>query len=200
MNNDTTQVTRLRKLFKGLTLKSLKSPGVPSTVSPGISKLPTRRSGRTRSSLPSAPSAASQIDDEVQNSASILTTAVTDPISLEPLQQDRFGDTRRTEIRYDKAVRNLKEALALPHSDWEVFQPPAFEDITNYDSLAQLQADVTRVLDTRQATCASPQNRKLWSLGKRAIERSFVAISPVAKNVLQILKEGSSVCLSLVLD
>lgn len=102
-----------------------------------------------------------------------------------------FGDTERTEMRYKNAVIQLKQLLSVSHTDWEAFDVLKLDDITEIDFVPELIKQINKLLDVRRSTIES---QDWWSKGKRVIENTFKAISPLVQNILQIVKEGQSVC------
>jgi hypothetical protein len=100
-----------------------------------------------------------------------------------------FGDRERTKARYEKAANSLKKSFSLSGGNWEPFDLPEFSDIAN-NALLQVEEAVETMLTAREK---SIKNLEFWSKKKRIVKRIFIMVSPFAKNILQIAKEGSSV-------
>ena len=108
-----------------------------------------------------------------------------------PVQLDPSGDRERTEGRYKEAVKELKKSVKLPRKNWEAFEIPDFKDLGDLnDPIPQLREDIKKTLDARKDDF---KDQSFWSMGKRVTERIFTAISPFAKNVLSVVKDGSNV-------
>ena len=103
--------------------------------------------------------------------------------------QNDLGDGKRTKRRYEDAARKLKQSLGFCKGNWQPFDIPEFNDVPN-DALPQVQEAIENMLKARDNAM---QNPEFWSKKKRAVKRVFTAISPFAKNFLQVAKEGSSV-------
>ena len=105
---------------------------------------------------------------------------------------DVYGDRKRTERRYEKAVQRLDESLKLKFrgANWQSFEVPKFNDIIQNDPLPQMREDIEKMLNAREE---SIQDRGFWSRNKKFMEEIFSAISPITKNLLTIAKEGSAV-------
>jgi hypothetical protein len=101
------------------------------------------------------------------------------------------GDRERTEKRYREAVAKLQKSIKLPRESWEVFAIRDFKDFADVTNpIPQLQQDIKKTLDAREKSIKDPG---VWSTTKRITEKIFTAISPLAKNVLVVAKEGSNV-------
>jgi hypothetical protein len=87
-------------------------------------------------------------------------------------------------------VMQLKESLNFRRVDWEAFEIPKLEDIADIDPAPELLKEIDKLLEVRKSTIES---QDWWSKGRRIIKNAFKAISPLAKNILQIAKEGQSV-------
>jgi hypothetical protein len=100
-----------------------------------------------------------------------------------------FGDRERTKARYEKAANKLKKSLSHCGENWGLFDIPEFNDIAD-NALLQIEETVENMLTAREK---SMKNSEFWSKKKHAIQRIFTMVSPFAKNLLQIAKQGSSV-------
>jgi hypothetical protein len=145
------------------------------------------------------PAVLSDTDTDTIKSASNsdLTTNATEnsPVStrqggLFPAQLDPFGDRTRTEKRYKNAAKELAASLDLRRANWESFEVPKFGNISEDDPIPQLREQIQVTLEARKNTV---NDKGVWSSAKNAIEKTFTAISPFAKNFLKIAKEGQSV-------
>ena len=121
-------------------------------------------------------------------------TASGDPSTLGGANRQRtqldFGDKKRTEERYKKAVLKLEESLKVRRANWETFEAPKFDDTSKDDPVPELREQINKILEVRKAPI---NNQDYLARGKRAIERGFKAMSPFAKNFLRVAKEGQSV-------
>jgi hypothetical protein len=107
------------------------------------------------------------------------------------------GDRKRTEKRYEKAIQQLEASLRLKFrgANWQPFEIPTFNDIIEKDPFPQIRMDVEKMLDTREE---SIKDRSFWSKSKNIMGNIFTSTSPIAKNLLTIAKEGSSVYIALI--
>jgi hypothetical protein len=102
---------------------------------------------------------------------------------------EAFGDTERTLLRYKSAVGKLEEALQFRRANWKTFEVPNFGNFQG-DPIPQLQEQINKMLNARQHQVKS---KGVWSKGKHLMERSFKALSPLAKNLLIMSQDASSV-------
>jgi hypothetical protein len=105
-------------------------------------------------------------------------------------QNDPFGDRKRTEQRYNEAVKQLENALKLGRSNWETFQIPDLTDIPDNDPIPQLRTELNKMLEVRKT---SIKNQETWSKCKKAVSQMFTAMSPFAQNFLQVAKDAQQV-------
>lgn len=105
-------------------------------------------------------------------------------------KSDPFGDRKRTEQRYNEAVKKLENALKLRPSNWEAFETPNLADISDNDPIPQLRAALDKMLDSRKS---SIKNQDVWSKCKKTMTQIFTAMSPFAKIFLQIAKDAQAV-------
>jgi len=125
-------------------------------------------------------------------SPSPLPAAVLSPPSTAAAGLGVSGDRERTEKRYKDAVDQLQRSIKLPRKNWEAFAIPDFKDFPDVTNpIPQLQVDIEKTMNARAASIRDPG---FWSTTKRVTERIFTAITPLAKNVLFVAKEGSNVC------
>ena len=101
-----------------------------------------------------------------------------------------FGDIKRTEERYKKAVLKLEESLKVRRANWETFEASKFDGTAKDDPIPELREQINKILEARKAPI---NNQDYLARGKRAIERGFKAMSPFAKTFLRMAKEGQSV-------
>ena len=99
------------------------------------------------------------------------------------------GDRGRTELRYKASVVKLESVLRARKLSWKTFEVPKLE-VSQEDVIPQLQEQIKKMLDIRQQPGG---NNDLWSKVKVMIERTFTALSPLAKNLLIVANGASSV-------
>lgn len=107
----------------------------------------------------------------------------------ESTQTPNSRDRASTAIRYEKAVKQLKDSLKRGQSNWECFDLPDF-DVSQNSLFPQLGDSILRILDERKS---SIEDVSFWSKCKHAIERIFTATSPFTKIFLQAVSQGQSV-------
>jgi len=93
----------------------------------------------------------------------------------------RIRDSQNTRSRHDKAVQEFEDSIESARSHWKTFQIPDLDVVGGSDPVGHLQDKIMNTLDARKA------QKKSW------IEQCFAAISPFAKNILRIAKEGQAV-------
>ena len=184
---------RLRTALKPKTRDRQKAP----VAVPGIAGPPTPASILPSSStnLPAIQAPEVTEDSEGVNTGS--SDIVSDEIvagSKPPPPVDRTdlsGDREKTEIRYREAMEQLKKSVKLPRKNWETFDIPDFKNLADVNNpIPQLQEDIKKTLDAKKKAFKDPS---FWSKSKRVTETIFTAITPFAKNVLHVAKEGSNV-------
>ena len=79
--------------------------------------------------------------------------------------------------------------------DWPTFEIPKFDNITDKENLLQMREDVEKFLNAREESIKDPN---FWSKSKKKLRNIFTATSPIAKNLLQIAKQGSAVYSSII--
>ena len=92
-------------------------------------------------------------------------------------------DTVRTQERYDKAAKVLKNALRVRRDDWKAFEFPELDKLSEKEDVAKLQAEINKVLEAREMTI---KNKSNWGKCKGIVELVFTTLSPFAKNVLGV--------------
>ena len=120
-------------------------------------------------------------------------TKTADPIELNDPENDPFGDTKRSVIRYRESLDELKESLRLAHGQWKAFQSLHFsepEAIRDDIDPSRLRQAINDVFQSAQGTVKSPSR---WGKCKRVIQVIYTALSPVLKNALVIGRDSSGV-------
>jgi hypothetical protein len=92
-------------------------------------------------------------------------------------------DTARTQERYEKATKLLKDALRVRRNDWTAFEFPELDKLSEKEDAVKLQAEINRVLEARNTLI---KNKSNWGKCKGIIELIFTTLSPFAKNVLGV--------------
>jgi hypothetical protein len=185
--------TRLRAALKPKTRDRQKAPGpIPGIAEPPIpaSILPS-----SSSTLPMSQAPEVTEDIEVVNTgdSDIVSDEIMGGSTRPPLadRTDLSGDREKTEKRYREAVEELKKSVKLPRKNWEAFDIPDFKNLADVNNpIPQLQEDIKKTLDAKKEAFKDPS---FWSKSKRVTETIFMAITPFAKNVLLVAKEGSNV-------
>src|SRR5271155_5312145 len=59
-------------------------------------------------------------------------------------------DTVRTQARYDKAAKLLKDALRVRRDDWKAFEFPKLDKLREKEDAVKLQAEINKVLEARK--------------------------------------------------
>lgn len=99
-------------------------------------------------------------------------------------------DRQRTKVRYLAATKALETAVKGHEKKWGSFQFPALEGELEDIDHSQFQQ---RVNETLEALQDPVKDRNSWQKCTHALECVFNTLSPLAKNVLTIAKEGQSV-------
>lgn len=126
--------------------------------------------------------------------------------SPEIQREDPFGDGERAESRYNKAAKDLQEALDHSRTNWKDFKIPALGNISkNNPQFRKQVADLfhkpvadlfdKQVADLFDSSDKSADDMNIWSKCQSIAENLFTAMSPFAKHFLTIAKEGQSVFL-----
>jgi hypothetical protein len=99
-------------------------------------------------------------------------------------------DTERTQERYEKATKQLKDALQVRQNDWKIFEYSELDNLSEREDPAKLQTEINKVLEARKM---SLQNKSNWDKCKGIVEFVFTTLSPFAKNVLSVATNMQSV-------
>jgi len=127
--------------------------------------------------------------DIVSDGVAAISTSPPAPAPV--ARADHASDRENTENRYREAVKQLKKSVKLPRKNWETFDIPDFKNLADVNNpIPQLQEDIKKTLDAKKDAFEDPS---FWSKSKRVTEKIFTAITPFAKNVLLVAKEGSNV-------
>ena len=205
-NQDTSDRRLFARLRSGLKPKTRDRQKSPSAI-PAIATTSASRASQTpppASEVPDTPEPIVQgpetNDSREEDSFSMPNEAVpalsatssTLPIAIPATAQpDDSRDRERTEKRYTDAVEELQKSIKLQRKNWKPFAIPTFKSFANVtDPIPQLQKDIESTLNARADSFKDPG---LWSTTKRVTEKIFTAITPLAKNVLVVAKEGSNV-------
>jgi hypothetical protein len=104
---------------------------------------------------------------------------------------DPYGDYKSTSERYQKAVKVLRETLrGKSNSAWGSFELPELDDLSDLDGLRKVREGINVATEFRKESLKNPS---MLSKLNVIMERTFTAMSPFAKNLLAIAKEGQSV-------
>jgi hypothetical protein len=87
-----------------------------------------------------------------------------------------FGDRERTEMRYNEAIKQLEECLAVRASSYETLQVPKFDEIRQDNQISRLRDKIDEMLQTRK----SPPNTNIL------VRRIFAAMVPFSKSLLVV--------------
>jgi hypothetical protein len=184
---------RLSTALKAKTRSRQKAPvAVPEIAGPTITAFVLPSSSTT---LPvhQAPEVTEDSETVNTESSDIVSDGLV-IISTSPppvVRADHAGDRENTEKRYREAMEQLKKSVKLPRKNWEAFDIPDFKNLADVNNpIPQLQEDIKKTLDAKQEAFKDPS---FWSKSKRVTEKIFTAITPFAKNVLLVAKEGSNV-------
>jgi hypothetical protein len=104
---------------------------------------------------------------------------------------DPYGDYKSTLERYQKAVKVLHETLReKSSSEWGSFELPELDNLNDLDGLRKIRERIHLATENRKESIKNPS---MLSKLNVIMERTFTAMSPFAKNLLAIAKEGQSV-------
>ena len=201
MDDNTRSSEGLRKRIVASLRKPRKVRQTPPSTLPQAPEVSTNDEevNITPNTLPATQTAKVSADNEGVNVApNVLAATHTGPVpaggegvnvALTANQLDLYGDRERTERRYKEAVEQLEKSLNIPTGSWKTFEIPDFKDAADMtDPISQLRQEIKKTLDRR--TFKDPS---FSSKSKHITERIFTALSPFAKNVLSVLKQGSAV-------
>ena len=116
-------------------------------------------------------------------------TSLLSPYHNRFAKEDISGDRKRTEEKYLAAVSLLQQAIKQRSTGWEVLNLPKFDDVVEGQDLPTLR----HVIEKKLKPIENPGNPTVWRKGRKLMEQAFVVLSPFAKNLLLIAKEGQSV-------
>ena len=100
------------------------------------------------------------------------------------------ADTINSMEMYETAKRKLKEALKIRRNDWESFEFPELDGLSEQRDTSVLQGKIDKILALRKQSIKDPKG---WSKCKAIMENAFLAFSPFAKNVLGVAVNASAV-------
>ena len=101
-----------------------------------------------------------------------------------------YGDRARTEERYFQAFTLLKQAIQGHQGSWGSFE---FEELSGEPSRFDdplFKTKINAALESRQKAI---ENKSLCTKSSEIIESIYTALSPLAKNLLQIAINAQSV-------
>jgi len=139
---------------------------------------------------PSKLQSARRIDDSESKEAANPNQGASSGVRSGPSQLDPFGDRERTELRYKTAVTKFEQAFESRRASWKSFEAPTFQNFEG-DTIPNLQEQLQKMLLTRQRPTV--EDKDFWSKGKAIIEKTFKALSPLAKNLLVVANGVTSV-------
>jgi hypothetical protein len=118
-------------------------------------------------------------------------TSLLSPYHNRFVKEDISGDRKRTEERYIAAVSSLQEAIKQRSASWgEALNFPNFDDVLEGQDIPNLRD----VIEKKLKPMENPGNPTVLAKGRKLMEQAFIVLSPFAKNLLVIAKEGQSVC------
>jgi hypothetical protein len=104
---------------------------------------------------------------------------------------DPYGDYKSTLERYHRAVIILQETLkGRSSSEWSSFELPELDDLSDLDGLRKVREGIYLAAELKKE---SIKNLSMLSKLNVIAERTFATMSPFAKSLLEIAKEGQSV-------
>ena len=129
------------------------------------------------------------------NESSQTITAV--PRNVPPRVPDpsapKDADTINSMEIYETAKRKLKEALKIRRDDWESFEFPELDGLSEQRDISKLQLEIDKILALRKQSIKDPKG---WSKLKVIMEHAFMAFTPFAKNVLNVAMPANQVSTS----
>ena len=186
--------SKTRSVQKAITAVPGIAESIPTATDPAVTSS-TSHTAEVDESPDAAPQTIEAGEERLsllKISPSPLPAAVLSPPSTAAAGFGVSGDRELTEKRYKNAVEQLQRSIKLPRKNWEAFAIPDFKDFADVTNpIPQLQGDIEKTINARAASIRDPG---FWSTTKRVTERIFTAITPLAKNVLFVAKEGSNVC------
>jgi hypothetical protein len=131
------------------------------------------------------------------NKSSQTITAI--PRNVPPTVPDpsdtKDADTINSMEMYETAKRKLKEALKIRRDDWESFEFPELDGLSEQLDTSKLQLEIDKILALRKQSMKDPKG---WSKCKVIMEHAFMAFSPFAKNVLNVAMPANQVSNSTI--
>ena len=106
------------------------------------------------------------------------------------IDDDPYGDTKRTITRYRNALGRLEEALKRPDGNWKSFRSSELDVIPEGGDSTELRKAIGSVLKSYEISVKSPTR---WVKCKRVIEVIYTALSPFVKNMLIIVVDSQTV-------
>ena len=94
-----------------------------------------------------------------------------------------------TTRRYECAKDMLKAALKTARKEWGSFEFPELHAIPEHN-VAMLQEEIEKTFNARKEAKDNPTK---WSTCKGIVEDVYKAMSPFAKILLSVTKEGAAV-------
>src|SRR6266496_1583162 len=98
-----------------------------------------------------------------------------------------YNDRQRTQVRYQEAADQLKEAIEIRKGSWGSFDFEELSDEPEHFDDEQFKNKINAVLISRKT---SIKDRKGWSSFTYAVECVFTAFRPLAKNFLLVAKDA----------
>jgi hypothetical protein len=96
---------------------------------------------------------------------------------------DTFGDSERTKIRYNQALKKLEKCLSLSGSGSEPARFLEIDELCQYDQITYLREQVDKILESRGSL---PRNSPV-------LQRIFKAVTPISKCLLTVAIQGQPV-------
>jgi len=114
----------------------------------------------------------------------------TNSVPVVGLEFSKDPDTVRAVERYQKAVARWRDIINVRRDDLGIFQFPELSTIEENPDILVLRDEVNKILESRKH---SIRNTAAWSKSKEIVETMFRALSPFAKNFLNISRNAQSV-------
>jgi len=115
------------------------------------------------------------------------------PSAVPDSSTPKDADTINSTEMYETAKHKLKEALKLRRKDWESFEFPELDDLSEQRDTSKLQVEINKILALRKQSVKDPKG---WAKCKAIMEHAFMAFSPFAKNVLNVAMPANQVSTS----
>jgi hypothetical protein len=137
-----------------------------------------------------APPTSSSVTPVNESSQRITAIPRNVPLQVPDPAAPKDADTINAVEMYETAKRKLKEALKIRRNDWESFEFPELDGLSEQQDTSVLQGKIDRILALRRQSIKDPKG---WSKCKAIMENAFLAFSPFAKNVLGVAVNASAV-------